>query len=150
MMGCTARSLVTLEYGLLHIGIVCLSAFSCSFLTFSSFFLCSSSESCEFEKACKKREKMPAVSLFAKFMMSRPTLVADLKDRGIIVQKNVKGKPKVTGDAAADIELALSPLAVPLPWALDPGDTQTVDVTYIPVDDIADEGAVVALSDGPY
>ena len=28
----------------------------------------------EFEAAVKKREKMPAVSLFAKFMMSRPTL----------------------------------------------------------------------------
>ena len=49
---------------------------------------------------------------------------------------------------ATSSELALSPLSVPLPWALDPGDTQTVDVTYTPVDDIADEGAVVALSDG--
>ena len=66
----------------------------------------------EFEKACKKREKMPAVSLFAKYMMSRATLIADLKDRGVIVAKNVKGKPKVTGDASADIELALSSLDV--------------------------------------
>ena len=49
---------------------------------------------------------------------------------------------------ATSTELALSPLSVPLPWDLDPGDTQTVDVTYTPVDDIADEGAVVALSDG--
>lgn len=66
----------------------------------------------EFEAAVKKREKMPAVSLFAKFMMSRPTLVADFKDRGVIVAKSVKGKPKVTGDAAVDIELTLSALDV--------------------------------------
>ena len=65
-----------------------------------------------FEAACKKREKMPAVALFMKFMMSRPTLVADLKERGVIVAKNVKSKPKVTGGAAADLELALSALDV--------------------------------------
>jgi len=64
----------------------------------------------EFEKACKKREKMPAVALFAKYMMSKGTLVAEFKDKGIIVQKAVKGKPKVTGDAAADVELSLSAL----------------------------------------
>ena len=61
----------------------------------------------EFEAACKKREKMPAVSLFAKFMMSRPTLVADLKDRGVIVSKSVKGKK---GGAGGEVELALSAL----------------------------------------
>ena len=64
----------------------------------------------EFEKACKKREKMPAVALFAKYMMSRGTLVAEFKDKGIIVQKAVKGKPKVTGDAAAEVDLMLSAL----------------------------------------
>ena len=66
----------------------------------------------DFNSACKKREKMPAVSLFSKFMMSRPTLVAELKDKGVIVQKQVKGKPKVTGDDAAAIELSLAPLDV--------------------------------------
>jgi hypothetical protein len=59
---------------------------------------------------CKKKEKMPAVSLFAKYMMSRTTFVNELKERGIIVQKSVKSKPKVTGDAAAEVELALAPL----------------------------------------
>ena len=39
-------------------------------------------------------------------------MVADLKDRGLIVAKNVKAKPKVTGDAAAEMELALSALDV--------------------------------------
>jgi len=65
-----------------------------------------------FNATCKKREKMPAVSLFAKFLMSRATFVADLKERGIIIQKNVKAKPKVTGDAAAAVELSLAPLDV--------------------------------------
>ena len=66
----------------------------------------------EFEQACKKREKMPAVALFSKLVMSRPTLVADLKDRGVIIAKNVKGKPKVTGSAAPEMELALAAMDV--------------------------------------
>jgi len=65
-----------------------------------------------FNAACKKREKMPAVSLFAKFMMSRPTLILELKERGIVVQKNVKAKPKVTGADAPEVELSLSSLDV--------------------------------------
>jgi len=65
-----------------------------------------------FNATCKKREKMPAVALFAKFMMSRTTMVTDLKERGIIVQKNVKAKPKVTGDEAAAVDLSLSALDV--------------------------------------
>ena len=65
----------------------------------------------DFDAACKKREKMPAVALFAKVMMSKGTLVADLKDRGVIVAKNVKGKPAVTG-ASAECEVALSALDV--------------------------------------
>ena len=57
----------------------------------------------EFDKCCKKREKQPAVALFNKLVMSRPTLVAELKDKGLIMQKNVKGKAKVTGDAAPEM-----------------------------------------------
>ena len=71
-----------------------------------------------FNSACKKREKMPAVSLFSKFMMSRPTLIAELKDSGIIVQKQVKAKPKVTGDAAANLSLSLAPLDVEAAFTL--------------------------------
>ena len=66
----------------------------------------------EFDAACKKREKQPAVALFAKTLMSRPTLVADFKDRGVIVSTSVKAKPKVTGDAAVELELTLSALDV--------------------------------------
>ena len=49
--------------------------------------------------------------------------------------------------SATSTELAMSTLAVPLPWDLAPGDTETLDVTYTPVDDISDEGAVLARSD---
>jgi len=72
----------------------------------------------DFNKACKKREKMPAVSLFAKYMMSRMTLVTELKERGIIVQKNVKAKPKVTGDDAGSVELSLASLDVEAAFTL--------------------------------
>jgi hypothetical protein len=49
--------------------------------------------------------------------------------------------------SATSSELALEPLSVPLPWNLAPGDTQGVGVSYAPVDDIPDEGAVLASSD---
>jgi hypothetical protein len=65
-----------------------------------------------FNAAVKKREKLPAVTLFAKVVMSRSTLVAELKERGLIVQKSVKAKPKVTGADAAEVELSLAPIDV--------------------------------------
>ena len=61
-------------------------------------------------------ERAPLSSLspdeLAAFLAEKQAAYAELKDRGVIVQKNVKGKPKVTGDDAASVELSLAPLDV--------------------------------------
>ena len=44
--------------------------------------------------------------------MSRSTLVAELTERKVIVQKNVHPKARVTGAAASTLELSLSALDV--------------------------------------
>ena len=49
--------------------------------------------------------------------------------------------------SATSSELALVPISAALPWTLYPGDTQGVGVSYTPIDDIPDEGAVLAISD---
>jgi len=65
----------------------------------------------EFDKIEKKREKK-ALKFFGQTTLTRPTLVAEFKDRGLVVIKKANPRPPTTGAPPPEVEVGLSALDV--------------------------------------
>ena len=65
----------------------------------------------EFESIEKKREKK-ALKFFGASTLTRPTLVAEFKDRNLVVIKKANPRPPITGQPPPEVEVGLSALDI--------------------------------------
>jgi len=65
----------------------------------------------EFESIEKKREKK-ALKFFGQTTLTRPTIVGEFKDRGLVVIKKANPRPPTTGAPPPEVEVGLSALDV--------------------------------------
>uniref|UniRef100_A0A7S2CRY1 EF-hand domain-containing protein n=1 Tax=Haptolina brevifila TaxID=156173 RepID=A0A7S2CRY1_9EUKA len=65
----------------------------------------------EFERIEKKREKK-ALKFFGASTLTRPTIVAEFKDRNLVVIKKANPRPPITGQPPPEVEVGLSALDV--------------------------------------